>query len=147
MGYDLVLCGTTLFSDNPWEPLARPEVQEMLGARVYYHTGTAVEYAEYSAAGGSPTRMIGPAIHLQASWEHFRQVFLREEPDLLLINYARWGRLAMADVFRTTPRIMRSLDVMTINEQMLGTFDALAFLPGRSSYRVRRDFARELLRR
>jgi len=40
LGFEVALYGTTLCTDNSWEPLGREDVQKMLGARVYYHVGT-----------------------------------------------------------------------------------------------------------
>lgn len=128
MGFDLALYGTTLFSDNPWEPLGRADVQEMLGARVYYHTRTPADH-EYLRQQerldpGSWTRYTPPSL-----LEHFRQVFAREEPDLVLINYPRWGRLARGEAFRSAVRVMRSHDVLTANEQMLRALSPLLCFP------------------
>ncbi len=118
LGFDVTLCGTTLCTDNPWDPLGRADVQKMLGARVYFHSGTPADF-EYvhqqerlSPKGWA--RFTPPSL-----LEHFRQVFAHEQPDLVLVHYPRWGRLALGEEFQSAVRIVRSLDVTTVNQQML----------------------------
>jgi len=48
----------------------------------------------------------------------FHNVFLEVKPDLVLINYAWWGQLAVGDEYKSATRILRSVDLLEINGQL-----------------------------
>ena len=56
----------------------------------------------------------------QTPWlvRDFHNVVLKLNPDLILINYAWWGKLAIDDVCKSATRILRSVDLLEINGQL-----------------------------
>lgn len=120
LGYQVTLFSSTLSATgDPWSPRTVAELQEELGVHVHIHQATLADLL-FMYQGETTDRI--------ADWdrdtppglrEDFRNVFTCLAPELVVVNYPRWGKLAIGDAFSSTARIILSHDLLTVNELML----------------------------
>ncbi|MCT7987727.1 glycosyltransferase [Laspinema olomoucense] len=116
--YDVTLFSSNLFSNIPWEEQSINRIEQELGIKVEIHYVTASDRQfveeEFKKAGGRQWwNMYSPGLR-----EQFRQLFTRLHPDLVLINYAFWGELAIGDEFKSAVRVIDTLDLLSLNQKM-----------------------------
>lgn len=117
LGYQVVAFGTDLCSDNPWNEAALATLKQQHGveARVY--------------PGGPVDRLYTKHTQRQdaSNWDRYTPPWLRRsfqaavaelEPELVVVNYAWWAGL-LEGVPATTGRVLRELDIMTWNQNLL----------------------------
>ncbi|MEH2141975.1 glycosyltransferase [Nostoc sp.] len=119
LGYDVTLFGSNLITDNLWEIDSSRNLQHKLAINVKFYEGTQADrqfMAEVSAGSKGLT-----------SWEfytppglceRFRQLFTEIKPDIIVINYALWAKLAIGDEFKSAVTIIDTIDLITLNGQM-----------------------------
>lgn len=116
--YDVTLFSSNLFSNIPWEEKSINRLEQEVGIKVEIHYVTASDRQfveeEFKKAGGRQWwNMYSPGLR-----EQFRQLFTRLHPDLVLINYAFWGELAIGDEFKSAVRVIDTLDLLSLNQKM-----------------------------
>jgi glycosyltransferase involved in cell wall biosynthesis len=114
IGCEVLLFSSTIFSDSPWNKEDVERLNCALGIDIYVHKGTPADIehlANYES--GDDWRRFTPPDMLAA----FEQIAASYHPDLLLVNYALWGRLATA-VPSGTRKIIEMHDLVTLNNSM-----------------------------
>ncbi len=116
--YEVTLFSSNLFSNIPWEEKSINCLEQEVGINVEIHYVTASDLQfveeEFKKAGGRQWwNMYSPGLR-----EQFRQLFTRLHPDLVLINYAFWGELAIGNQFKSAVRVIDTLDLLSLNQKM-----------------------------
>lgn len=117
LGYQVSLFGSTLATDLPWERSGIDYLQGEMGIPVYLyqHDWLDALFLEHQARVSPDNwNQYNPPWFLDA----FRNLFHRIKPDLVVVEYAWWGKLAIGDEFKSATRVIISLDSLTINERM-----------------------------
>ncbi|MDT9339350.1 glycosyltransferase [Trichodesmium erythraeum 21-75] len=114
LGYDVTLFGWTLITDSPWPTNENQlkELQRQLGVKVLVYQGTQADRQFMAEA-------VGWAIYTPPGLEEsFRQVFGQLSPEVVVVHYALWGRLAIAPEFNSVVTILDSIDLYSLNLKM-----------------------------
>lgn len=118
LGYEVTLFSSNLFTNIPWSEESIDRLEREVGIKVDVHPVTQSDRQfveeEFRKTGGRQWwNMYSPGLR-----EHFRQLFHRLKPDLVLINYAFWAELAIADEFKSAVRVIDTLDLLSLNQKM-----------------------------
>ncbi len=117
IGYQVSLFGSTLATDLPWEQKSIEYLQGELGLPVYLYQHDWLDAMYLDNQGMMRPNnwdQYNPPWFLDA----FSNLYNKLKPDLVVVNYAWWGKLALGDKFRDTTRIIITLDSLTMNELM-----------------------------
>ncbi|MEB3830726.1 glycosyltransferase [Phormidium sp. CCY1219] len=120
LGYEVTLFSSNLFTNIAWTEENIPQLEREVGIKVDIHQVSQGDRQfveeEFRKTGGRQWwNMYSPGLR-----EHFRQLFHRLQPDIVVINYAFWGELAIADEFKSALRIIDTLDLLSLNQKMAG---------------------------
>jgi glycosyltransferase involved in cell wall biosynthesis len=86
-----------------------------LGIRLHIHDSTPEDLEFQAMADEFPwERRIPPGLHQQ-----FHRIYREMEPELVLINYARWAELSYEEDFDESLRLIDTHDLDTVNQAML----------------------------
>jgi glycosyltransferase involved in cell wall biosynthesis len=124
LGYNVTLFGSNLITDNPWPVSDRDlqALQEYLGVRVDVYQGTHADrqfigqVMELSQARGDAENWdiyTPPGLR-----EHFRQLFRKLSPEIVVINYSLWGELAIGEEFESVFKVIDCHDLYSLNTKM-----------------------------
>lgn len=119
IGYRITLLSSTLFTDSPWTEDSIRYLYEKKNIEVEVYEGTLSDqhYINY----------LGAAVGCYANFsmysppglkQKFREMFRRLSPDLVVINYALWGGLAVGDEFHSACRVIDTIDLFSRNLKM-----------------------------
>lgn len=122
-GCEVVLCSSTLFREAPWDEESRRRLEQAGLADLRIHEPRRYEVVFHGLLfrlyrllhAGIPldSRFYTP--HGLRRW--FSRLLRELDPDIVLINYAYWGRLAGSSP-RGTLRVMDYLDILSRNLEM-----------------------------
>ena len=120
LGYQVTLFGSELFGDpdTAWNIDDIDKLEEIWGVKVHLSKPGLVDRLFH--AHQRAIRVEHWDIY-QTPWllEEFRQVFDHIKPDLVVVHYAWWGQFAMGKEFASATRILRSHDVLSVNDKVI----------------------------
>jgi hypothetical protein len=131
-GCEVVLCSSTLFSETPWGEAERQSLQRagLTGVRVYEPRRIDTIFCGLLSRLYRALRISMPldsSFHTPPGLRRWFSRLLRElDPDIILINYAYWDRLAWSGPPGAL-RVMDYLDILSRNLEMRKALDR--FLP------------------
>ncbi len=117
LGYEISIFGSTLATDLPWERGSVDYLRDEFGAEVYLYRHDWID-ALFSQRQSILRPMSWDKYNPPWFLDKFRELFHKLNPDLVIIEYAWWGKLAIGKEFRRAIRILVSHDSLTINERM-----------------------------
>lgn len=117
IGYELHVFGTSVSTDIPWSKEAVDYLSTEFGVQVYYYGGDWLD-ALYTARQGGKAPNSWSRFNSPWLLDTFRDLFQKIQPDLVVVHYAWWGRLALGDEYRSAIRVIVSHDSLTLNEHM-----------------------------
>ncbi len=121
LGYEVTLFSADIFKDANgahWDDQNVAHTSGLCGKPVHIYRGGLID-ALYRQRQG---------LAKPQGWEQNSTPWLESdlqrisnivEPDLVVVYYATWGRIALGDGFPKVPRILRSVDLLALNERML----------------------------
>jgi glycosyltransferase involved in cell wall biosynthesis len=119
IGYEITLLSSAQFTDSPWMPESITYLQDECGFTVKVHEPTEFDhrYTAYFQAkqsyGISFARYTPPGLRAE-----FQSLFRRLSPDLVLVNYALWGGLAIGAAYRSVLTMIDTIDLYSRNLKM-----------------------------
>ncbi len=127
LGYEVTLFASNLFGDpdTNWHTDDMRKFEKASNIKVHLSQASKIEWMFLHNQQHGHQETWGK---FQNPWllREFHNVVLKVKPDLILINYAWWGKLAVGDVCKSATRILRSVDLLEINGQL--TNKVLPFL-------------------
>ena len=123
MGYDLVFASSDRLTDAPWSSERISVFAQAFGAIVEVHTASAVDpvwtgLQTLLEPAFSDLAWVTPSLAL---W--FEGLVEKYKPELVLINYARWGRLADCEALKGVPRVLQTHDLLSVNKVFQGALN------------------------
>lgn len=121
LGYEVTLFSADLFADSSgasWQVDRINEMKKRIGVKIRLYQGGIVDRLF----------MRRRSITNPESWdqnyppwflEGFRQLFYDFMPDLILVHYPSWGKIAIGDELNSATRIIRCHDLLALNERMI----------------------------
>ncbi|MCA9472046.1 MAG: glycosyltransferase [Nitrospirales bacterium] len=120
LGYQVTLFGSELFGDpdTAWNIKDIGKLEDAWGIKVHLSTPGPIDRLFH--AHQRATRLEHwDMYHTPWLLDEYRTVFKDLNPDLVVIYYAWWGKFAIGDEFHSATRILRSLDVLSHNDQII----------------------------
>ena len=118
LGYDVTLLGSTLITDNPWQSNSINDLQNDLDVKVEVYQGTQVDWEFMKQMSATSKGLVNWDIYTPPGLrERFHQLFMQLTPDVVVINYALWGGLAIGEEFKSAVKIIDAYDLVTLNIQ------------------------------
>lgn len=120
LGYEISVFGSTLASDFPWDDTCVDYLQKTYAADVYVYKHDFLDSLYLQRQGLSRPDLwdrYNPPWFLDAYSALFNQV----NPDVVVVDFAWWGKLAASDEFNSAARIIISHDSLAVNEMMQAT--------------------------
>lgn len=119
IGYDITLFSSTLFTDAAWTEKSIEYLQDELGIAVQLYKGTDADHQYVACAGERSGCTVNFAMFTPPGLRNnFRQLFKQLSPDVVVINYALWGGLAIGEEFKSALRIIDTIDLYSQNLKM-----------------------------
>lgn len=114
LGYDVTLFSSDLFTEAPWKPESINGLQSDLGIKVQIYRGTQADWRFISEKSHNAWDMYIPP-DMNNFFSNFTSNLV---PELIMINYAYWGKLVCGDSFKSSLKIIDSHDLVTSNTKM-----------------------------
>lgn len=119
LGYEVLLFGSTLITDSPWPVDRIDDLSNSLGIDVEVYQGTQADQQFMTQVIAHSKAVVNWEMYTPPGLcERFRQVFAQLKPDVVVINYALWGKLAIGNEFRSAIKVIDTIDLYSLNIQM-----------------------------
>ncbi|WP_308189092.1 glycosyltransferase [Nostoc mirabile] len=118
LGYDVTLFGSNLITDNPWQIDIIQDLQIDLDINVEVYQGTEADWQFMSSVSANIEGTNWDFYTPPGLCQRFREMFRQLAPDVVVINYAFWAKLAIGDEFKSAVRIIETHDLLTLSNQM-----------------------------
>lgn len=117
LGYDITLCGSSQFTDQPWGLESRSHLEQEFEVEVHVHEPDAADLAwSQSREPASGTlgleRFCPPGLV-----RLFAELQSKLQAEVVLVNYAFWGALAEGAPFRRAVTVIDSHDLLAPNSR------------------------------
>lgn len=114
-GFRSILVSSTQTSETKWTQDAIDCLNKDWNTDVLLHQPTPADQQYISGNSKAPfgTRLASPGLH-----STFRQAFAHAKPELIVMNYASYGSLAIDPIFSSARRAIVMHDLATANEAM-----------------------------
>ena len=123
LGYELVFASSNYLTDAAWTADRISRFARKFDATVELHepgivdpVWTALQTMVQPVF--SDLAAVTPALAL---W--FEKMAEKYRPELVLVNYAKWGRLADCDALRELPRVLQTHDLLSVNKVFQDALD------------------------
>ena len=119
LGFDVTLLGSDLFTDHPWEFRSIYDLQSKFAVKVQIYQGTQSDHYYIEHMSSISVSEFNFKQYIPPGLKHyFRQLFKAIKPEIVVINYSLWGKLAIEKEFDSAIRIIDTLDIFTLNTKM-----------------------------
>ncbi|WP_375512327.1 glycosyltransferase [uncultured Nostoc sp.] len=118
LGYDITLFGSNVITDNPWQIDIIQDLQIDLDINVEVYQGTEADWQFMASVSANIEGTNWDFYTPPGLCQRFRELFRQLAPDVVVINYAFWAKLAIGDEFKSAVRIIETHDLLTLSNQM-----------------------------
>ena len=118
LGYDITLCGSSQFTDQPWSLESRGLIEQALGVGVHVHEPDAVDRAWVQTRWANPKGLNLEMYCPPGLQRLFTDLQTRLQADLVLVNYAYWGGLIDGVPFKKPLCAIDSHDLLAPNTRL-----------------------------
>ena len=113
LGFEVVLFSSDLFQQTPWTKMAVKQIEDELKIQVILYLANTIEKQNSSSAKLQWYEYVTPSLK-----NYFKIVYKAIEPDIVLINYAFWGDLAVHKKIKKSVCIIDAIDILSLNQKM-----------------------------
>ena len=116
LGYELIFVSSSRITDAPWSPERISRLARDYGAIVEIHEASVLDpiwcgLQDLQCPDFSDVAWVTPSL---AMW--FDGLIAKYRPGLVIINYAKWGRLIDCDSMRGIPTMLQTHDLLSVNK-------------------------------
>lgn len=117
--YDVILCSSTLLTDQPWNEESRAKLQADLNITVEVYEGQPDDHTFMAYVQHRGVRQVNFAVFCPPGLKRwFKQQFQERSPQVVLINYALWSGLILDPAFDSVLKLVESHDLVTLSMKM-----------------------------
>ncbi|QFS43151.1 glycosyltransferase [Nostoc sphaeroides] len=141
--YDVTLFGSNLITDNPWQIDIIQDLQIDLDINVEVYQGTEADWQFMASVSANIEGTNWDFYTPPGLCQRFRELFRQLLPDVVVINYAFWAKLAIGDEFKSAVRIIETHDLLTLSNQMRQALGQYLITPPYTSDEINSELVEE----
>lgn len=124
LGCAVTLSSSTIFTDAPWDEESIKGLSEAFGIEVDVHVPSPEDLAHVRRHAQAGESIAWEQFTPPGLVKRFTDLYRSLQPDIVLINYAFWGALALGREFDRAIRIVDTHDLLTLNLAMRTALEA-----------------------
>lgn len=116
LGYNITLVSSTLFTDSAWNELSVALLKKQYNVNVELHLATTIDLEYYKNTAADSNKIVAwDSYNPPSLVKYFRDIYLALRAEIVVVNYALWGKLADSEIFSKAVTIIDTHDLVSLS--------------------------------